>query len=137
VEDDQSQSGRTPRKARRPKIERKSVTTINAPTTATVMDAARERRLLIPLVLAALCGLRRGEITALHWKSIDLDAGQLAVISSTEQLDTGDKSKRIREKEAKSGKARNGCLALARGRGVAPLAPGAGRGTVKARHPDE
>jgi integrase len=100
------------------------------------MDAARERRLFIPLVLAALCGLRRGEITALRWKSIDLDAGQLA-ISSTEQLDMGDKSKRIREKEAKSGKARNGCLALARGRGVAPLAPGAGRGTVKARHPVE
>jgi hypothetical protein len=42
----------------RPKIERKSVTTIDAPTTATVMDTARERRLFIPLVLAAACGGR-------------------------------------------------------------------------------
>lgn len=90
----------------RPKIERKPVKTIDAPTTATVFDAAREERLFIPLVLAALCGLRRGEITALRWKFIDLDNSQLAVVASTEQLDTGDLDKRIREKEAKSGKAR-------------------------------
>jgi integrase len=94
----------------RPKIERKPVTTIDASTTATVFDAAREHRLFIPLVLAALCGLRRGEITALRWRSIDLDNGQLAVIASTEQLETGDKKNRIREKEAKSGKARTVAL---------------------------
>jgi integrase len=86
----------------RPKIERKPVTTIDVATTATVFDAARERRLFIPLVLAALCGLRRGEITALRWKAVDLDLGQLSVVASTEQTDAG----AIREKEAKSGKAR-------------------------------
>jgi integrase len=90
----------------RPKIERKSVHTIDAPTTATVFDAARERRLFIPLILAALCGLRRGEITAVRWRSVDLDNGQLAVVASTEQLDTGP----VREKEAKSGKARTVAL---------------------------
>jgi integrase len=67
-----------------------------------VFDAARERRLFIPLVLAALCGLRRGEVTALRWKAVELDSGQLAVVASTEQTDKG----AIREKEAKSGKAR-------------------------------
>jgi integrase len=90
----------------RPKIERKPVTTIDAPTTARVFDAARERRLFIPLVLAALCGLRRGEITALRWRAVDLDNGQLAVIASTEQTDAGE----IREKEAKSGKTRTVAL---------------------------
>jgi integrase len=90
----------------RPKIERKPVTTIDAPTTATVLDAARERRLFIPLVLGTFCGLRRGEITALRWKSVDLDNGQLAVVASTEQTDAG----AIREKEAKSGKARTVAL---------------------------
>jgi integrase len=90
----------------RPKIERKPVKTIDAPTTATVFDAARERRLFIPLVLAALCGLRRGEITALRWKAVDLDSGQMAVVASTEQTDKG----AIREKEAKSGKARTVAL---------------------------
>jgi integrase len=86
----------------RPKIERKAVATIDAPTTATIFDAARERRLFVPLVLATLCGLRRGEITALRWRSVDLVNGQLAVVASTEQTDAGD----IREKEAKSGRAR-------------------------------
>jgi integrase len=90
----------------RPKIERKAVRTIGAPDTAAVFDAARERRLFIPLVLAALCGLRRGEIVALRWKSIDLDNGQLAVSASTEQTDAG----AIREKEAKSGKSRTVAL---------------------------
>lgn len=90
----------------RPKIERKAVATLDAPTTATVFDAARERRLFIPLILASLCGLRRGEITALRWKAIDLDNGQLAVVASTEQTDAG----AIREKEAKSGKARTVAL---------------------------
>jgi integrase len=94
----------------RPKIERKSVKTIDAATTATVFDAAREKRLFIPLVLAALCGLRRGEITALRWQSIDLQTGQLAVVASTEQLDSGDIDKRIREKEAKSGRSRTVAL---------------------------
>jgi len=90
----------------RPKIEKKPVVTIDAPTTARVFDAARESRLFIPLILGALCGLRRGEITALRWKVIDLDRGQLAVVASTEQTDTGS----IRDKEAKSGKVRTVAL---------------------------
>ena len=90
----------------RPKIERKPVTTIDAPTTAAVLDAARERRLFIPIVLGSLCGLRRGEITALRWKSVDLENGQLAVVASTEQTDAGN----IREKEAKSGRSRTVAL---------------------------
>jgi integrase len=71
-------------KRNRSKIERKSVKTIDAPTTAIVLDAARERRLFIPLVLGTFCGLRCGEITALRWKSVDLDASQLAVVASTQ-----------------------------------------------------
>jgi integrase len=86
----------------RPKIERKSVATIDPDATADAMEAARERRLFIPLILGALCGLRRGEITAVRWNAIDLDRGQLAVVASTEQTDAG----KIREKEAKSGRAR-------------------------------
>jgi integrase len=90
----------------RPKIEKKAVRTIDAPTTAEVFDAARERRLFIPLVLATFCGLRRGEITAIRWRAIDLDRGHLAVLASTEQMDDGT----VREKEAKSGRARTVAL---------------------------
>jgi integrase len=90
----------------RPRIESKPVTTIDTATTATVFDAAREKRVFIPIILGTLCGLRRGEITALRWRSIDLDRGQLAVIASTEQCDTGP----VREKDAKSGKSRTVAL---------------------------
>ena len=45
--------------------------------------------------------MRREEITALRWRSIDLDAGQLAVVASTEQIKAG-----CREKDAKSGRCR-------------------------------
>jgi integrase len=53
----------------------------------------------------ALCGLRRGEIAALRWRSVDLDAGQLAVVASVEQTRAG-----CREKETKSGRARTVAL---------------------------
>jgi integrase len=86
----------------RPKIERKPVRTIDVATTAAVFDAARKRRLFIPLILATLGGLRRGEITAVRWFWFNLDNAQVAVLGSTEQTDAGT----IREKEAKSGKAR-------------------------------
>lgn len=90
----------------RPKIEKKPVKTISAPKTAAALDAARELRLFIPLLLASLCGIRRGEITALRWNAVSLDSAQLAVVASTEQLDSG----AIRDKEAKSGKARTVAL---------------------------
>ena len=45
--------------------------------------------------------MRRGEIAALRWRSLDLDAGQLAVVASTEQTKAG-----CREKDAKSGRCR-------------------------------
>jgi integrase len=45
---------------------------------------ARSRR-----TLAVLCGLRRGEIAALRWGSVDLDKAQLAVIQSAERTRAG------------------------------------------------
>jgi integrase len=43
----------------------------------------------------------RGEIAALRWKSVDLEAGQLRVVASIEQTKAG-----CREKETKSGRDR-------------------------------
>jgi integrase len=85
----------------RPKVERKSVATIDTATAAELLEAARGRRLFAPVVLGLFCGLRRGEIVALRWKSVDLDRGQLAVSASTEQTKYG-----VREKETKSSKCR-------------------------------
>ena len=90
---------------RPPKVERKQMQTLDAEATVVLMEAARGTNLFMPILLGVLCGLRRGEITALRWRSIDLDRGQLSVTASTEQTNRG-----IREKETKSGKSRTVAL---------------------------
>lgn len=84
-----------------PKVERKELTTYDLPATAQAIAALRGTRMLVPTVLAVLCGLRRGEIAALRWRNVDLDAGALAVVESAEQTKAG-----VRYKEPKSGKGR-------------------------------
>jgi integrase len=84
-----------------PKVEGKEMHTIDTDQTIDVLEAARDTRMFIPILLGVLCGLRRGEVAALRWRSIDLDAGQLSVVASAEQTDRG-----VREKETKSGKGR-------------------------------
>jgi integrase len=84
-----------------PKVERKQMSVLDASATATLIEAARSYSVFMPILLGALCGMRRGEITALRWRSINLESGQLAVVASTEQTETG-----CREKEPKAGRAR-------------------------------
>lgn len=69
-----------------PKVERKAPATYDTDEAVEVMETLRPTRIFIPTLLGMLCGLRRGEITALRWHSIDLERGQLAVVASTEQL---------------------------------------------------
>ena len=84
-----------------PKIERQQMRVLDASATAELIEAARPYSVFMPILLGALCGLRRGEIAALRWRSVDLEAGQLAVVASTEQTKAG-----CREKETKSGRCR-------------------------------
>jgi integrase len=84
-----------------PKLERGEMQTVNTDQTAAMIDAARGTPIFIPILLGVLCGMRRGEICALRWRSVDLDNGQLSVVASTEQGRGG-----MREKEPKSGKGR-------------------------------
>jgi integrase len=71
-----------------PKIERSAITTFDMAQTAELLDELRGARVRIPVILAALCGLRRGEIAALRWRHVDLNAGKLAVVESAEQTAT-------------------------------------------------
>jgi integrase len=84
-----------------PKVERKQMSVLDAAGTAELIDAARSYTIFIPIVLGVLCGMRRGEIAALRWRSVDLDTGQLAVVASVEQTKAG-----CREKETKSDRCR-------------------------------
>jgi integrase len=89
----------------RPKVERKAVATIDASATVQVLEAARELRLFVPFLLGSMCGMRRGEIAALRWKSVDLERGQAAIIAAVEQTKAG-----CREKETKGTKCRTVAL---------------------------
>jgi integrase len=88
-----------------PKVERKTLQTYDLTQTADIIEAFRGRPLFIPVVLAALCGLRRGEICALRWKNVDLDGAQVSVVESLEQTKAG-----LRFKSPKGGKGRTVAL---------------------------
>ena len=70
-----------------------------------LLDAMRETRMFVPAMLAVLCGLRRGEICALRWEHVDLEACSLSVMQSAEQTESG-----VRYKEPKSGRGRSVAL---------------------------
>jgi integrase len=88
-----------------PKVEWKPVQTYDLPQTAEVIETFRGRPLFVPVLLAALCGLRRGEICALRWKNVDLDGAQMSIVESLEQTKAG-----LRFKAPKSGKGRTVAL---------------------------
>ena len=73
--------------------------------TAELIEAVRGNRAFVPVLLAVLCGLRRGEIAALRWRNVDLTVSQLAVVESAEQTKAG-----IRYKAPKSGHSRTVAL---------------------------
>ncbi|MCJ2060111.1 site-specific integrase [Methylobacterium sp. J-048] len=84
-----------------PVVERKAMNTYDLDQTVVLLDNLEKSRLLIPVMIAVLCGLRRGEIVALRWRHIDLANGNLTVSESIEQTKEG-----VRTKVPKSGKGR-------------------------------
>jgi integrase len=89
-----------------PKVERATMTTYDLKQTGELIGAMRGTGLFIPTLLAVLLGMRRGEIAALRWRSVDLDAGQVAVVESAEQMNGT-----VRLKPPKGGRARTVALA--------------------------
>src|SRR5262249_52364532 len=63
-----------------PKVERVILNTFDMAQTAELIEGLRGKRLLIPVMLGVLCGLRRGEIAALRWRHVDLTAGKIAIV---------------------------------------------------------
>ena len=60
-----------------PKVERLNMQALDTQQTARLLTHFRDTRMFVPVLLAVMCGLRRGEITALRWRSVDLTRGQL------------------------------------------------------------
>jgi integrase len=87
---------------RPPRVERREMKVWNTATMAAAIDASQGWRCHIPIVLAALCGLRLGEIAALRWRHVSLDRALVAIVEAAEQTDAG-----VRIKPPKSGKGRS------------------------------
>jgi integrase len=88
-----------------PKVARTTMQTYDLGQTAELIQAARGKRIFVPIILAVLCGLRRGEIAALRWRNVDLAVGQLSVVQSAEQTQAG-----VRYKAPKNGRGRTVAL---------------------------
>jgi len=88
-----------------PKVEKPELKVWDVNTIQRAIELARPWRVYMPMLLAVMCGLRRGEIVALRWRSIDLDRAQLSVIESAEQT-----KGRVRLKPPKTGKGRTVAL---------------------------
>jgi len=88
-----------------PKVERQQMLAYDAKQTAELLEAFRETRMFIPVLLAVMCGLRRGEIAALRWKHVSDNMQALTIAESAEQTKAG-----VRYKETKSGRSRTVAL---------------------------
>lgn len=72
-----------------PKVQRSQMLAYDAAQTAALIEAMRPTRLHMPVLLAVMCGLRRGEIIALRWRNVDLDSKVISVVESAEQTAAG------------------------------------------------
>lgn len=88
-----------------PKVEKKPMEAFNASQTGVMLEELRKSRVFMAALLAALCGLRRGEIVALRWRDVDFANSTVAIRESAEQVGT-----LVRYKETKSGKSRSVAL---------------------------
>jgi integrase len=83
--------------AERPRVRRKEVSTLTPDEIKVLLKTAKSHRLSALFVMAVGTGMRQGELFALTWPEIDLDAGVVNVQHTLEEIDG-----RFRLKEPKS-----------------------------------
>ena len=72
-----------------PRPRRKEIRALTEDETAKLLTESKARWLYMPILIAATTGLRRGEVLAVRWADIDLEAKTLAVRRSLEQTAEG------------------------------------------------
>lgn len=84
-----------------PRVPRNEMNALDRDGLSRLLTALQGNKLYLPVLIAATTGMRRGEILALRWRDIDLDAGVLRVARSLQQISTG-----LEFKEPKSARGR-------------------------------
>jgi integrase len=94
---------------KRPRLERSDTTALNEQQTADLLTALQGTRFWAPALLAATTGMRRGELLALRWRDVDLEAAELRVTRSADEVP----GKAVAFKRTKTGKGRSVALMAA------------------------
>jgi integrase len=68
-----------------PKVAKELITTYDMPEVGKLIALLQEQCIYVPSFLSAMTGMRRGEVAAVRWKWVDLDASELTVVESIEQ----------------------------------------------------
>jgi integrase len=74
---------------RPPRPEVKEMAVLTEDETAALVEAVRGHWLYLPVLLAVTTGMRRGELLALRWADVDVDAGTCVVRQSVQQVKGG------------------------------------------------
>jgi integrase len=69
-----------------PRPPRREIAILSKPEVATLLRAAEDTPLYLPVLVGATTGMRRGEILGLRWSDLDLKRGTLTVNQSLERL---------------------------------------------------
>jgi len=72
-----------------PKVDETEIESLKADEINAVLTALKDHRLEPIVVLALSTGARRGEMLALNWENVDLDAGTIKIERSLEQTKAG------------------------------------------------
>lgn len=72
-----------------PRATRRGMHVLTAEQVDQLLEVARGSPMYMPILLAVATGMRRGEILALRWQDVDLDAGTISVCRSLEQTKAG------------------------------------------------
>lgn len=84
-----------------PRFERREMMALDEAGVLRLLERVRESKYFLPILLAVNTGMRRGEILALRWQDVDLDAGNVMVRRTAQQL-----KGRVEFKEPKTAKSR-------------------------------
>lgn len=69
-----------------PRIVRPEIHVLDEEQTIALLAGAQNSKYFIPILMAVTTGMRRGEVLALRWEDVDLEAGLIIVRRSLEQV---------------------------------------------------
>jgi integrase len=87
---------------RLPKVDRVEMAILSPEQTRQVLGVTRGTELYPPVLIALATGARRGEISALRWRNVDLDRGEVLIAESAREM----KGRDVTVGSTKTGKTR-------------------------------